>query len=355
MENKCKGQTQKHKEKRQEVKAAMLNALKNTNASLSTAAADAAIEKQLNKIYQLKKKLFEKNGLSEIDPADNGLWHGDMILNNEQVDYLLKRLDNPKPLAKKPADKHRPKRSAATYFEDWPSSRWTMPIRYWLSSAYTSTEKSAIDAALNQIYTSTGGCIRFVKDTTRLTSGSQMQFWKPGTGCYGYSYIGRQSGGITNINVATGGCSGDVFKGLVMHETIHALGGGHEQCRTDRDDYIEILWENIDPQDWDQYEIDDWSTSYGVPYDYKSRMHYHQGAMAVEDGLDTMVPYVDTVLGGNYLTSNDILQLKRMYCKPSTCVDRDQECGTWAIEGWCRDVDWAAWMKQNCARSCGAC
>ena len=39
-----------------------------------------------------------------------------------------------------------------------------------------------------------------------------------------------------------------VWKSVVQHEFMHALGFDHEQNRPDRDDYIDVHYENVIPE-----------------------------------------------------------------------------------------------------------
>lgn len=56
-----------------------------------------------------------------------------------------------------------------------------------------------------------------------------------------YSYVGRR-GGKQVVSLARRGC---LYHGTVQHELLHALGFNHEQTRSDRDNHIRVLLQNV--------------------------------------------------------------------------------------------------------------
>merc|ERR1712002_1421257 len=70
---------------------------------------------------------------------------------------------------------------------------------------------------------------------------------------------------------------------LAVHELLHNLGMGHTQKRQDAKNNIEILWNNIQKEEWPQYEpcnitLDPKCSryeDYDTEYDCSSIMHYH--------------------------------------------------------------------------------
>lgn len=148
---------------------------------------------------------------------------------------------------------------------------WETSVPYTISSQYSSyslaltltsvsrrpalcacCRRSRIAAAMDDYARQT--CIRFVP----RSSEHNYIYIYPDSGCW--SLVGRNGGrqsvsrAVAAYDVGAASCllqlslgSGCIQKGIIIHELMHAVGFFHEQSRTDRDDYIDIQWANIQP------------------------------------------------------------------------------------------------------------
>ena len=88
--------------------------------------------------------------------------------------------------------------------------------------------------------------------------------------------VGRR-GGRQTLSLASGGC---YRAGTIAHEFIHALGFHHEQNRPDRDKYVKINFNNIRSANKYNFHVQRSTTTFDVPYDGKSVMHYSSTAFS---------------------------------------------------------------------------
>jgi len=105
--------------------------------------------------------------------------------------------------------------------------------------------------------------------------------FKPGQGCA--SWVGRQ-GGAQDIWV-----SAECSTGSVIHEIGHAVGFEHEHTRPDRDQHIEIKWDNIAPGSEHNFHVPTHRVETHGEYDYESIMHYGENFFS-SNGSATIVP-----------------------------------------------------------------
>lgn len=81
---------------------------------------------------------------------------------------------------------------------------------------------------------------------------------------------------------------------LVTHEVFHVLGAIHTHSRPDRDNFVQINWENIDPVYVHNFKKKKGTISISDnEYDYKSAMHYPANAFNFRDSSDPSIRALD--------------------------------------------------------------
>ncbi|KAK0136317.1 High choriolytic enzyme 2 [Merluccius polli] len=142
-----------------------------------------------------------------------------------------------------------------------------VPIK--ISTRYSMAERQVIIQSLVEFHSVS--CIRFV---WRLCQHDYLYFF-PGNGCW--SYVGRQ-GGRQLVSIQQHGC---VSSRVIQHEILHALGFHHEQSRSDRDDFVQIVTENSKPVYLHNFNKVA-TNNVGTTYDYNSIMHYSRYAFSLK-------------------------------------------------------------------------
>ena len=152
-------------------------------------------------------------------------------------------------------------------------------------------------------------CIRFVQRTTHA---HWIDVIDDNGWCW--SWIGR-IGGRQELSMGRPWC----FWGATMsHELFHALGYDHMHNHVNRDNFVQVLWTNIDQAQRFNFNIVN-SNNFGnfnTPYDLRSIMHYPRWGFA-NANTDSIVPhdrsYIDVIGMGDHLSSGDVTRLNRMY------------------------------------------
>ncbi|KAG8309063.1 hypothetical protein J6590_095018 [Homalodisca vitripennis] len=186
----------------------------------------------------------------------------------------------------------------------WPGGE----VPFVISPVFRNSEREVILGAMNEIKRKT--CVSFrprsSRDTDYLTIGDDRS--KPGC----WSFVGRK-GNDQHLNLRRPWC---LEHSVVVHELLHSLGLFHQQSASNRDDYVQIHWQNIEHGQEDNFEKQDPSTvaSYGVPYDYNSIMHYGTHAFS-RNREPTITPLKEGVEIGvrKNLSRGDVAKINIMY------------------------------------------
>lgn len=242
----------------------------------------------------------------------------------------------------------------ASVFDALNGGKWANGVVPYVFGSVGNYARSQIQKAIKEYAAKT--CIRFVPRTNQK---DYVQFNAKG-GCY--SQIGRTGRGWQEISIGRG-CES---LGTVIHEMMHAIGFYHEQSRRDRDQYVNIYWDNIQSNmkfNFNMYRAGQ-ATTHSEPYDKGSVMHYSSYSFS-KNRRPTIVSKTNSKerLGNNSgFTAIDIRQINKHYgCSnvkpnpnpnppPTDCKDISTRCAT---NQWqCQINDY---VKRKCQKTCKAC
>ncbi|KAH8341533.1 hypothetical protein KR059_009197 [Drosophila kikkawai] len=193
----------------------------------------------------------------------------------------------------------------------WPNA--TVPYR--ISEEFDAPYVAYIELGMKLIERSS--CIRFVPAAEDAED--YVAVITSTSGCS--SEVGYQPGERT-VKLKPGELDTGCFKlGTIQHELLHTLGFHHQQCSPDRDEYVQIVEENISEgheKNFVKYEADDVG-DFDQSYDYSSILHYSSMAFSV-NGKATIValkPEGQELMGQRLImTATDINRLNTMYKCP---------------------------------------
>ncbi|XP_038209403.1 uncharacterized protein LOC119830447 [Zerene cesonia] len=240
----------------------------------------------------------------EDEPASDNAWEesgkfeGDLILNDRQRRMIVTNVVEG--LARN---------GLADSTKRWPNNE----VIYFIQREHFNLDQvQAIEDGIADL--AQASCVKF----TPYKKGDRDAVVIQGSrrGCF--SQVGYQGGyQVLNLSGRHPAGRGCFRHGTVVHELLHTLGFYHMQSSPDRDDFIDVLWENIiqttrhNFRKYNSFAVSD----FGVGYDYESVLHYSRKAFSV-NGKDTLVPKQRGAEIGQRigLSQKDTQKLNKMYC-----------------------------------------
>jgi hypothetical protein len=184
-------------------------------------------------------------------------------------------------------------------FSRWPGGK----IYYTVASNMGSINANKITSAVNEYNSKTNA--QWIPRTNQT---NYVEFiFGSSSGSDGWAHIGYQ-GGKQNVSLDQ-----YISVGSVIHEMGHSVGLYHEHTRKDRDQYVKILWNNI--QDGQAYNFNIYNSGTDIgPFNINSVMMYWPTSYS-KNGQPTITRANNTSFTYNRtgFTTGDINTINAMY------------------------------------------
>jgi len=156
--------------------------------------------------------------------------------------------------------------------------RWPQGVIPYVIDGSLGGQRDDILRAMEVYHSQT--CIRFVPRTNEQNFINIFS----GAGCY--SYVGLINAGGQEVSLQANGC---IYHGTILHELMHAVGFWHEQSRSDRDDYLNVYLDNVEPNQRHNFDkLGAEHNRFGIPFDQESIMIYGEKSFS-RNGEPTML------------------------------------------------------------------
>uniref|UniRef100_A0A7M5V4G7 Metalloendopeptidase n=1 Tax=Clytia hemisphaerica TaxID=252671 RepID=A0A7M5V4G7_9CNID len=177
-------------------------------------------------------------------------------------------------------------------------------------------DKALIESTIE--YFNNLSCVQWIP---KKSEHEQYVTFQPSTTCS--SLIGRNQNGNHQSIFIGQECS---YRPIILHEMYHVMGFQHEMKRFDRNDNIEVLWENILPgfERYFKKLLPEKTLFPDYPYDISSILHYGSFAYSKYSSLPTTLQSNGMrirPIKERSLTQMDIQKLNDLY----KCKDTQKE------------------------------
>ncbi|CAK1599450.1 unnamed protein product [Parnassius mnemosyne] len=247
---------------------------------------------------------------------NSGKFEGDILLDDWQVEGIVQEF------------------AAGRNAYVWPNTNWpnNTIVYEFAPGDFKKRQQRAILKAMRDIEKKT--CLKF-----RQRSPGEFNYVKitgAEDGCYAdVGYWHRRGPHILNLARDRPG-RGCFLYTTIIHEWFHILGFYHMQSTYNRDDYVRVIWENVEPGmefNFESYESNI-VQNLDLPYDYTSCMHYGPYSFS-GNGNPTLVPlrsFEGEMGQEDYVTEYDWLRVNRHYNCPGAWSTDEPELHSEPVE-----------------------